>query len=174
MAQATLGAAAVTGTVRDQQGSPVPDARITLTDDSKGMSHESSSDSSGEFLFPAIGAGTYTVRIEKTGFSAYLVNNLAVDVGQRAALNISLRVGQIRTSITVSAADAVMLDTQSNTIGTVIDPARVVDLPLNGRNFLQLGLLAGGALEVAAASNVFSANVGQPWRTCSLGPCLIR
>ncbi len=168
MAQATLGAAAVTGTVRDQQGSPVTDAKITLTDDAKAMNRESSSDSTGVFLFPSIGAGTYTVRVEKTGFSTYVVNNLAVEIGERAVLNISLRVGQVHTSIAVSVADSATLDTESNSIGTVIDSARVADLPLNGRNFLQLGLLAGGAVEVGAASNVFSPNVGAPWRTIVL------
>jgi len=168
MGQATLGAAAVTGTLRDEQGAPVADAKVTLTDNSKALNRESSSDSSGVFLFPSIRPGTYTLQIEKSGFSTYLVNNLTVEIGERAVLEIPLKLGGIRTLITISAADAPMIDSDSNAIGTVIDSARVADLPLNGRNFLQLGLLAGGADEVAAASNIFSANVGSPWRTIVL------
>src|ERR1700749_746320 len=145
MAQAALGAATAAGTVRDEQAFPVVDAKISLTDNAKAISHESSSDSSGLFLFPSIAAGTYTVRVEKAGFSTWLLNDLTVEIGERAALDVSLRVGQIRASIAVSAADAAVLDTDSNVIGTVINSAQVTDLPLNGRNFLQLGLLAGGS-----------------------------
>ncbi len=168
MAQATLGSSALAGTVRDERGSPVTEAKISLTDNSKGMTRGASSDSSGVFLFPSIGAGTYTVRIEKTGFSIYLLNDLAVEVGERAVLDVSLQVGQARTSITVSAADAAILDTESNVIGTVIDSKRVSDLPLNGRNFLQLGLLDGAAGIVSSASTAFAPNVGSPGRTITL------
>ena len=101
MAQATLGAAALAGTVRDEQGSPVLDAKVTLTDYSKAMSRETSSDSSGLFLFPSISAGTYSVRLEKTGFSTYLLDDLSAEIGQGAVLNVSLPVGQVRTSIAV-------------------------------------------------------------------------
>jgi len=168
MAQAALGAATAAGTVRDEQAFPVVDAKISLTDNAKAISHESSSDSSGLFLFPSIAAGTYTVRVEKAGFSTWLLNDLTVEIGERAALDVSLRVGQIRTSIAVSAADAAILDTDSNVIGTVINSAQVTDLPLNGRNFLQLGLLAGGSGDVSPASTVFSANIGRPGRTIIL------
>src|SRR5262249_8448467 len=114
LAQATLSAAAVTGTVRDQQGAPVRDAKITLTENSKDLSRESLSDSNGVFLFPSIGAGTYTLQVTKTGFSAYVINSLSVDIGERAALDISLRLGGVRTSISVSAANIALLDSESN------------------------------------------------------------
>jgi len=154
--------------VRDERGSPVVDAKITLTDDSKAMMRESSSDSSGGFLFPSISTGSYTLRATKSGFSTYLVNDLTIEIGQRAVLDVTLRVGEIRTAITVSAADTAALDVESNVIGTVIDSARVTSLPLNGRNFLQLGLLDGGAAELNATSNLFSTNVGPPGRTIVL------
>jgi hypothetical protein len=144
------------------------DAKITLTDNSKAMSRESSTDSSGVFLFPSIGAGTYTLRVEKAGFITYLLNDLAIEVGERAVLDVSLQVGPARTSITVSAVDAAILDSESNVIGTVIDSEQVSDLPLNGRNFLQLGLLTGGAEEVSLASNAFAPNIGSPGRTIVL------
>jgi len=161
-AQAMLDAAAAGGSVRDEQGSPVPDAKITLTDDSKAMTRESSSDSSGAFLFPAVSAGRYTLRAAKPGFSTYQVNDLAIEIGQRVVLDITLRVGEIRTAVTVSAADKAALDEESNVIGTVVDSAQVTSLPLNGRNFLQLGLLDGGSAQVSTTSNLFSTNVGPP------------
>lgn len=144
------------------------DAKISLTDNSKSVNREASSDSSGLFLFPSIGAGTYTVRVEKAGFSTWLLNDLTVEIGQRAVVDVSLRVGQVRTSIAVSAAGAAILNTDSNVIGTVIDSAQVTELPLNGRNFLQLGLLAGGSEDVSPASTAFSANIGSPGRTIVL------
>ena len=168
MAQASLGAADISGSVRDEQGSPVVDARITLTDDSKAMTRESSSDSSGAYLFPSIGAGMYTIRFAKTGFALYQVNDLSVEIGQRAVRDVVLRVGEVRTTIVVSASGAPALDEESNVIGTVIDSARVTSLPLNGRNFLQLAFLSGGTAQLTAASNTFTTHVGPPGRTIIL------
>jgi hypothetical protein len=168
LAQATLGNAAVAGTVLDEHGLPVADATITLTDSRKSMARKSFSDSTGAFLFPSISAGTYTIQVGKVGFSSYFVSNLEVEVGQRAFVNVPLQVGEIRTVVTVSAIDGARLDTESNVVGTVIDSERVADLPLNGRYFAQLGLLSGGALEPNSANNFFSPNVGPPERVVVL------
>src|SRR4029079_10246791 len=85
-------------------------------------------------------------------------------VGQEASINIQLQVGEIRTSVTVAAPTATELSAQSNAIGSVVDSARVRELPLNGRNFLQLALLSGGTNEVSTFSDVFSSNIGPPGR----------
>jgi hypothetical protein len=131
MAQAPLGAAALSGRIRDEQEAPVAAARVVLTEKSKGLVRESLSDNSGSFLFPSMSAGIYEVQVTKEGFSTHQVDDLKIDVGQRAALEITLRIGELRSVMTVASADASALDTESNVIGTVVDSGRVRDLPGN-------------------------------------------
>src|SRR5262249_38606270 len=81
-----------------------------------------------------------------------------------ASVNIQLQVGEMRTSVRVVAPTLTELNAQSNAIGSLVDSDRVRELPLNGRNFLQLALLSGGTNEVSAFSDVFTSNVGPPGR----------
>jgi hypothetical protein len=167
-AQAPSGAAALNGTVRDGHEGAISGAKVILTEKSKGFAHESSSDTSGSFLFPSVNTGIYAVSVMKAGFSTYRMDNLKIEVGQQAALDVTLQVGELRTVVTVSSADTEALDTISNAIGTVVDSARLRELPLNGRNFLQLALLAGGAADISSANNIFTPNVGLPNRAIVL------
>ena len=167
-AQAPADAATLSGTVSDGQESAISGAKVILIEESKGLARESLSDASGFFLFPPVGAGIYTVRAAKVGFSTYQMDDLKIEVGQQATLDITLQVGEIHSVITVSSAGREALDTTSNVIGTVVDSERVQELPLNGRNFLQLALLAGGAAEISQANNVFTPNVGPPDRAIVL------
>lgn len=167
-AQAPLGAAMVSGAVRDEYGAVIVHAKVVLTEESKGLIRESASDDRGSFLFPDISAGIYTVAVSKEGFSTWQASKLTLVVGQRAVLDAILRVGELHTVISVSGADAPALDTESNAIGSVIDSEQVRELPLNGRNFLQLALLAGGAADVSSASDILSTNVGHPGRVVVL------
>src|SRR5207302_2135401 len=109
-------------------------------------------------------AGSYSIRVEMPGFVTEQMDGLRIEVGQQASVSIRLRVGDVKTSVTVVAPTATELNAQSNSVGSVVDSDSVRELPLNGRNFLQLVLLAGGANEVAAASDVFAAYVGPPGR----------
>jgi hypothetical protein len=98
------------------------------------------------------------------------MDDLKIEVGQQAALDITLQIGELRTVVTVSSADREALDTKSNVIGTVVDSAQVQELPLNGRNVLQLALLAGGPADISSANNIFTLNVGSSFPE----PCLTR
>jgi len=163
-----LSDAGLSGTVHDGQNAAISGAKVILTEKSKGLARESSSDTSGYFLFPSVSAGIYAVRVTKASFSTYQMDDLKIEVGQQPALDITLKVGELRTVITVSAADTEALDTESNVIGTVVDSAQVQNLPLNGRNFLQLALLAGGAADISPANDVFGPYVGPPDRAIVL------
>src|SRR5262249_55921902 len=147
-----------------EQEAFVAGARIILTEKPKGLVRESESDTGGSFLFPFVSPGVYSVRVTKAGFSTWELSDLTVEVGQHVALDVELRIGEFRTSVTVSSSGQTLLDTESNVIGTVVDSTRVRDLPLNGRNFLQLALLAGGAADVSPFNDNVGANVGQPAR----------
>jgi hypothetical protein len=162
-AQASLGAAAVAGTVRDEHSLKVANARILLTEKLKNLVREAGTDDTGEFVFPSVTAGTYRMEVSKTGFATTAMDDLSVEIGSRLVLDVSLRVSYTRTELTVSGA-AAMLDSETNVIGTVVDSGRIANLPLNGRNFLQLGLLAAGVTEASAFDAIFSVNVGPPGR----------
>ena len=166
--QTPIGAASLNGSVHDEQDMGISGARVTLTEKSKELVLQTQTDAGGSFLFPAVEPGVYLVHVAKPGFSTYKVDRLKIEIGERAALDVKLHVGEIQTVIEVSSADRSTLDAESNAIGTVVDSGRVRELPLNGRNFLQLGLLAGGAVDISPANDNFGANVGHAGRVIVL------
>jgi hypothetical protein len=167
-AQATLGAAALGGTVLDEQDGVVVGAKIVLTETSKNLDWKTESETNGAFVFPAIGAGVYRMNVTKAGFAPFSAERIFVALGQRADLLVRLHVGEVRTVITVNDQESAILTTESNVIGSVIDSDQVSKLPLNGRNFLQLALLAGGAADLSPANTVLNTNIGRSGRAVVL------
>jgi hypothetical protein len=159
-----LGDGAVRGSIRDESGGVVGGARVVLTEKSKHLVLNSQSDGSGSFEFPSVLAGAYTLDAEKAGFRGYRVHELTVEVGETASLLITLTVGDVTTIVTVEAPSGFELDSESMTLGAVVDSKRVQELPLNGREFLQLGLLVGGAVEISPNNTLAGSNVGPPER----------
>jgi hypothetical protein len=163
-AQTTLGTGAIGGVVRDESNSSIAGVRIVLTETSKGLTRESETDNSGSFLFPSVIAGAYRLKAEKDGFNIHQVEGLKIGVGEIASVPITLAVGTARTVVAVQAPSSTELESDSNTIGSVVDSTRIQDLPLDGREFLQLALLVGGAMDLSPANNLSTANVGPPSR----------
>jgi hypothetical protein len=163
-AQTTLGVGTLRGTVLDPSQRLVGGSKVTLTETSKGLVRRSESGGDGSFLFLSVLAGVYSIRVEMPGFITDQMDGLRIDVGQEAFVRIQLQVGQVQTMVTVGAPTVTELNAQSNAMGSLVDSARVRELPLNGRSFLQLALLSGGTNEVSAFSDVFTANVGPPGR----------
>ena len=167
-AQATLGSAAVSGSVRDESGAAVPGAKVTLVETDRSLARETTTNEAGNYLFPTVSAGVYSLKVEKQAFQTYDLSDVRVDVGQRAALDIVLKVGAVSSVVSVSAGERVLLATETNAIGTVVDSARVESLPLNGRDFLQLALSTGGASPPVGNSNNVQTQVGHPDRSVIL------
>ena len=99
--------------------------------------------------------GTYDVSAERPGFKKAILNDVRLFVGQTATVDIQLEVGQVTESVSVTAA-APLIQESSSQVGTVIEGKLLTDIPLNGRNFLQLNLLAPGATR-SKNSNTFDA-----------------
>jgi len=131
----------ITGQVTDSTGGTIPGAKITATNVNTNASREALSNDAGIYSFPSMQPGVYNMRVEKTGFKAATRANVQLEVQQNARLDFELPVGQVSESIEVSAA-ATLLAAENATIGTVIDNKRIVELPLNGRNYLQLVAMA--------------------------------
>ncbi len=152
LVKAQSGGASIQGTVADSTGAVVPAANIVLLNNASGVTLRSITDGTGTYSFPSIPPGTYTLSVSKPGFASYKVEGFGVEVGQHATENASLNPGA-SASIEVTASGLTnLLDPTSNDLGTVITPQSVAQLPLNGRNYLDLGLLSGAVQQNAGAS----------------------
>ena len=131
----------ITGTVKDPSGAAISGATITVTNINTNANRQSISNDAGVYAFPSLPPASYTVKVEKAGFKSVNRTGIVLEVQQSARLDFTLPVGEVSQSIEVSA-QAALLSSQNATVGTVIENKRIVDLPLNGRNYLQLVSLA--------------------------------
>ncbi|MBM3765164.1 MAG: carboxypeptidase regulatory-like domain-containing protein [Acidobacteria bacterium] len=131
----------ISGEVRDSSGAVIAGARVTITNTGTAATREVLSNDAGLYAFPSLAPGVYNLLAEKQGFKTANANGVQIQVQQNARLDLELQVGQVSESIEVSAAAAV-LSTENSTVGTVIENKRIVELPLNGRNYLSLVALA--------------------------------
>lgn len=136
--------ATVTGIVTDSSGAPVADVKVKAVSKLTNAARETSTNDVGSYTLPFLAAGEYTLETTKSGFQSGRVNGLELQVGVTARVDIQIKVGNVTESINVEAAAAV-LQTENATVGSVIDAQKIVDLPLNGRNFIQLAQLIPGA-----------------------------
>jgi hypothetical protein len=141
--RAQLPTAQVTGLITDSSGAAVPGATITITNVNTGVSASTTSNESGNYLFPVLNPGRYTITVQKPGFDQITRTGIELVVSQVARFDFTLQVGTTRQTIVVSAATP-PLETATASLGQVIDTKPIEDLPLNGRNFLQLAKLAAG------------------------------
>jgi hypothetical protein len=123
----------ISGAVRDPSGAVIPSARVTVTNTATNVSRNSVTNNEGIYAFPALVPGPYEVRVEVPGFRT-ASSKLELQVQQSARVDFALQVGQTSETIEVSAA-AALLATDNATVGSVIEERRIVELPLNGRNF---------------------------------------
>lgn len=131
----------ISGEVRDSSGAVISGARVVITNADTGAVREATTNENGLYAFPSLVPGVYNLRGEKTGFKTANVTKFQLQVQQSARIDLEMQVGQVSESIEVSAA-AATLSTENATVGTVIENKRIVELPLNGRNYLQLVSLA--------------------------------
>ena len=135
----------ITGTVKDTSGAVVPGAAMTVHSDLTGLTRTATSNASGDYSFPLLPTGTYSVRAELQGFSVAKQSGIRLNVDQVARIDLTLAVGAASETVEVQAATAA-IDTETATVGQVITEKQITDLPLNGRNFLSLLFLGAGAV----------------------------
>ncbi|MEZ5361663.1 MAG: carboxypeptidase-like regulatory domain-containing protein [Bryobacterales bacterium] len=167
-AQAT-GSGTVGGAVTDPSGGVIPGAHVTLSSVDRGVEKAADTNEAGLYVFPDLTPGNYSLRVQSDGFDTYELTSFRLEVGQRATVNVTLQVGQVSNVITVEAAgEAILLETDSNALGTLVNSKQVNELPLNGRNFLQLALLAAGTNDAAGRADA-SGQTGHPGRSVVIG-----
>lgn len=139
--QSTTGS--VSGLVSDGSGAVLPGTAVTVTDLDRGVQFHGVSNDTGLYVVTSLPPGRYRVTAEKTGFRAYVLEPLLLAVQQKASVNVTLEVGALSEKVQVTA-QAQLVDSSSSTLGGVVENQRIVDLPLNGRNILDLASLVPG------------------------------
>ena len=137
--------AAITGTVTDPTGGVVPAARVTITDVETNTSRRIVTDSAGRYSSGPLSVGGYRVQVEAAGFKRLVHEAITLQVQQTAVVDLQLELGETTEAVTVTAAPPLIRTTDASQ-GEVIEERRVKDLPLNGRDYLQLSLLSEGAM----------------------------
>ena len=143
----------ITGRITDTSGAAVPAAAVTLTNTATNAVRDTVSTEAGDYTFPSLPPGIYNIKAEHSGFKTEAMNHVEVQVQQTVRLDLTLAIGQVTDSVMVEAS-AAMLQAENASTGTVVENEGVVELPLNGREYLNL---------VALASNVntLSPSAGQ-------------
>ncbi|HEX4951274.1 MAG TPA: TonB-dependent receptor, partial [Blastocatellia bacterium] len=137
--------ATITGEVKDVAGAIVPGASVTITNVETGVSLKGETNAQGLYTIPALKPGPYTVTVEKAGFRKFVRSGLTLQVNQFARVDVELQVGDVTNTVEITQA-AALLETETSSRGSVIDQKKIVDLPLNGRDYNQLALLSPGVL----------------------------
>jgi hypothetical protein len=138
------GTGSITGAVRDNTGAVVAKAEVTLTNTGTRTPLKTTTNADGEFLFAAIPPGTYDLAVAAVGFNTYDANGIVLSVSQRARVDATLTVGEVKTTVTVEAAAATQVETESSEVSGVVTGKEVSQMVLNGRNFTQLISLTPG------------------------------
>ena len=145
---AQVSTADVLGTVTDPSGAPISNAKVVLTSKDTHAVRTILSNASGEYTFTLLASGSYTITATAPGFKSFVIPNFTLAAGDRLRENIPMSVGENTETVEVTAAPP-SLDTDSSALSTEVTTKQVQELPLNGRNFVQLAQLAAGANEAA-------------------------
>ena len=137
--------ATITGSVKDQTGAIVPKATVTVTNTQTNISVKTEADEAGFYIIPSLRPGEYSVTAESSGFQKIIRTGVTLQVAQVARIDLTLQAGALTETVEVVAATP-LLDTQTSSRGLVIDEKKIVELPLNGRDYNQLALLSPGVL----------------------------
>jgi hypothetical protein len=143
----------IVGLVTDPAGARVPGAQVTVTNLAANQSTSVTTDEKGQYTADLLRIGTYSVTVEKPGFQKAIQPSVDVGVNQAARVDIALLVGSINESVQVTTAPP-LLQTEASSLGTIETERRISELPLNGRNFIQLAYLGPGANGGQTGSNV--------------------
>jgi hypothetical protein len=141
----------IVGLVSDPTGSAVTGAQVDIKNESTGQSFLAQTDSTGTYRAPQLAPGVYTITVKRSGFATIMRPGIEVRVGDRLRLDIGLEVGNIQEVVTVRS-EAPMLQTEDATTGQLVNTERILDLPLNGRDWLQLATLSPGTVMLSNTS----------------------
>jgi hypothetical protein len=137
--------ATLVGTVRDPAGAVVPGATVTVTNVRTNVPVKTETDSNGAYTVPSLRPGEYSIRVERDGFARNVRTGVVLQVAQMAQIDLAMQPGAVTETVEVRGSTPI-LDTATSSRGLVVDQQKITELPLNGRDYNQLALLAPGVL----------------------------
>jgi len=164
-----VGTASISGRVTDSSGAAIPAATVTIRNIATSATQASTTDEQGRYGVPDLPIGSYEVTASKMGFQNLVRSGITLDVGSAPVIDLALTVGQATETVTVSA-QASQVETTSAAVSSLVNSTQMRELPLNGRNFEQLILLApgvstypaGGSSALTSVANAYSIAGNRP------------
>src|SRR5215472_16225258 len=148
----------IAGTVKDASGALIPSVKLTLTSTATNAQLTTTANGQGEFQFLELPPTTYSLVAEANGFKKVTVASVLVQVDQITHLELALEVGAVTETVQVESA-APLLEMDKSTLSSVVDSQNILNMPLNGRQALDLALVTPGVIPTATGTQVFSFNV---------------
>ncbi|HVW11113.1 MAG TPA: carboxypeptidase regulatory-like domain-containing protein [Bryobacteraceae bacterium] len=148
----------VSGAVTDPSGKLIPGANVTMTEDTTKTPHATQTDSDGHYVISNLPPGPYTLDVKSPGFKDYKQAGIVLEVAHNIGINVAMSVGSVNETIEVTA-NADMVETKDSAIAQVMDPVKITELPLNGRNLTQLLTLTGGGSSAPGGDLTGSKNI---------------
>lgn len=145
----------LSGTVSDKTGSVVSGAAVTITSQGTGLTRQAKTDDSGHYLVPLLPVAFYTIRVEAQGFQTTEQKDIRLQVDESREVDFSIKPASVSSTVEVTATE-VAVETTNPTLGQVITSEEVADLPLNGRNFVQLATLTPGTTASTNPNSFFT------------------
>jgi hypothetical protein len=145
------------GNVADKSGGAIPAANVAVTSQATGLERDTKTDSAGHYLIPLLPVGTYDVKVDAAGFQSAVSKDLRLQVDEARELDFTLQPASVTTTVTVSG-EAVAVETTNPSLGQVITSQEVSQLPLNGRDFVQLATLTAGATAETNTNSFFNSS----------------
>jgi hypothetical protein len=134
----------ITGTVKDPSGASIAGASVVITSPDRGITRTMSTNSTGDYNQSALPQGSYDVIVSATGFKKFQAKGVALDVAEKARVDVTLEVGAISTEVIVQGENVAQVETQSSELAGTVTGKEITQLQLNGRNFTTLVTLVPG------------------------------
>src|SRR5262245_30699044 len=150
--QAQSDLSTITGTIKDPSGSAVPKAKLVVRNEATGMERNTSSSESGSFSVTNLPSGMYTVTVEASGFKKHASSGNKLDANLPLTVDVTLDVGTMTETVTVTAI-ASRIQSETATVGALVEEAQIKNMILNGRNPVLLASLKAGVRSSASLSN---------------------
>ncbi len=155
--EAQTSTATISGVVTDESGGVLSGAQVVVANVATGSRRTAPTDERGHFVVPQLPPSSYEVTVTMSGFETLLRRGITLTVGQDASLNLSMKVGSVAEQVTITG-EAPLVDTSSSSVSGVVEEKRILELPLNGRDFSQLALVEPS---VVLARNTDSGSVAK-------------
>jgi len=160
----------ILGIVKDSSGAVVPGASIIILNEETSLTRTVTTGESGAFRAPALPVGRYTVRVELAGFRPQAQRGLILEVAQELVVSPTLEVGAVTQEEVVVSAEAPLVNITSSALGTVVNERSMSDLPLNGRNYVDLTMLQPGVSQQTLATTGGGATASGTWFSANGAP----